>query len=156
MGLYKGNSKGLVFVICFRIAHFFTKNKVLYIIGCPVWIFYRFFFNWILGIDIHEKTKIGKNFVLWHGMGLVVNPNTVIGNNVTLRNNTTIGNAAHGGKCPVLCDGVSVGPNSVIIGDITLGENSIIGAGSVVVNDVKPNTIVAGNPAKLIRTRNKE
>lgn len=151
MGLYKGNSKGLVFIICFRVAHFFTNNKVLYIIGCPIWILYRFIFNWLMGIDIHERTLIGKSFVIWHGMGLVVNPSTVIGNNVTLRNNTTIGNAHRGGKSPVICDGVSIGPNCVIIGDITIGENAIIGAGSVVVKDVEPNTIVAGNPAREIK-----
>lgn len=153
MRQYKGNSKGLVFIICFRIAHFFTKNKVLYIIGCPIWILYRFIFNWLLGIDIHERTKIGKNFVIWHGMGLVVNPSTVIGNNVTLRNNTTIGNAHSGGKSPVLCDGVSVGPNCVIIGDISIGKNATIGAGSVVVKNVEPNVVVAGNPAKMIRVK---
>lgn len=151
MGLYSGNSKGLVFVVCFRIAHFFTQNIILYVIGCPIWILYRIVFNWLLGIDIHERTKIGKNFVIWHGMGLVVNPNTIIGNNVTLRNNTTIGNAHHGGKSPVICDGVSIGPNSVVIGDITIGENSIIGAGSVVVKNVDSYTVVAGNPAKIIK-----
>lgn len=153
MGQYKGNSKGLFFIICFRIAHFFTKNKVIYIIGCPVWILYRLIFNWLLGIDIHERTSIGKNFVIWHGMGLVVNPSTIICDNVTLRNNTTIGNAFRGGKSPVIGNGVSVGPNCCIIGDIKVGENSIIGAGSVVVNDVEPNTIVAGNPAKPLRIR---
>lgn len=151
MRQYKGNSKGLVFIICFRIAHFFTKNKVLYIIGCPIWILYRFIFNWLLGIDIHERTKIGKHFVIWHGMGLVVNPGTIIGNNVTLRNNTTIGNSHHGGKSPVICDGVSIGPNCSVIGDITIGANSVIGAGSVVVKNVEPNVVVAGNPAKVIR-----
>lgn len=153
MGLYKGNSKGLVFIVCFRIAHFFTMNKILYIIGFPVWIIYRIIFNWILGIDIHEKTRIGKNFVIWHGMGLVVNPSAIIGNNVTLRNNTTIGNAHRGGKSPIICDGVSIGPNCVLIGSITIGENAIVGAGSVVVKDVEANAIVAGNPAKLIRFR---
>ena len=151
MGIYKGNSKGLVFIVCFRIAHFFTTNTVLYIIGCPIWILYRFIFNWILGIDIHERTHIGRSFVIWHGVGLVVNPDTIIGNNVTLRNNTTIGNAHRGGKSPVLCDGVNIGPNCAVIGNITIGENSIIGAGSVVVKDVEPNTVVAGNPAIVIK-----
>lgn len=153
MGRYKGNSKGFFFIVCFRIAHFFTKNRFLYILGCPIWIIYRFIFNWVLGIDIHEGTKIGKNFVIWHGMGLVVNPSTIIGDDVTLRNNTTIGSAHSGGKSPVICNGVSVGPNCCIIGDITVGENSIIGAGSVVVKDVEPNMIVAGNPAKPLRVR---
>ena len=46
---------------------------------------------------------------------------------------------------------VSIGTSSTILGGIHIGENSIIGAGSVVINDVPPNVIVAGNPAKILR-----
>jgi acetyltransferase-like isoleucine patch superfamily enzyme len=47
--------------------------------------------------------------------------------------------------------GATIGSGSTILCNITIGENSIIGAGSVVTNDVQPNTIVAGNPAKFMR-----
>ncbi|MCH8902298.1 MAG: N-acetyltransferase [Bacteroidetes bacterium] len=50
----------------------------------------------------------------------------------------------------------SIGSGSVVLGNITIGENAIVGAGSVVTKDVEANTIVAGNPAKLIRTVNSE
>ena len=49
-------------------------------------------------------------------------------------------------------DNVSIGANVTIIGDIKIGNNVIIGAGSVVVKDVTDNCIVAGNPARVIRT----
>ena len=48
----------------------------------------------------------------------------------------------------------SIGSGSTILGNITIGENSIIGAGSVVAKDVPPNTIVAGNPARILRKIN--
>ena len=48
--------------------------------------------------------------------------------------------------------GASIGSNATILCGVTIGEGSIIGAGSVVVHDVPPNTVVAGNPAHLIRT----
>ena len=51
--------------------------------------------------------------------------------------------------------GASIGSNATILCGITIGENAIIGAGSVVTKDVPPKTIVAGNPAKTIRTINK-
>ena len=105
----------------------------------------------MLGIDIPDTTKLGKNFVLFHGHSLVINKDSVIGNNVVLRHSTTIGNAFKNGKSPILKDGVNVGSNSVIIGSITIGENSIIGAGSVVVSDVPANSIVVGNPAKVVK-----
>ncbi len=153
---YRGNSKGLFFIVCFRIAHFFTKNKLLYIIGCPVWILYRIIFNFILGVDISEGTKIGKKFILRHGMGLAVHPSTIIGNNVTLRHNTTIGNSVSGGGAPIIEDDVNVGANSVIIGEITIGKGATIGAGSVVIKDVPAYAVVVGNPARIVKINNNQ
>ena len=48
--------------------------------------------------------------------------------------------------------GASIGSNATIICGVTIGENALVGAGSVVTKDVAPNTVVAGNPAKLIKT----
>lgn len=153
---YRGNFKGLFFVVCYRFVHLFTYNKVLYIIASPVWILYRFIFRWMLGIDIPEKVTIGKNLRVCHGMGLIVNPSVIIGNNVKLHHNTTIGSAVVGGKSPVIGNNVTIGANCVVIGDIRIGDNSIVGAGSVVTKDVPPNAIVVGNLAKVLRFINNE
>jgi acetyltransferase-like isoleucine patch superfamily enzyme len=48
--------------------------------------------------------------------------------------------------------GASIGSNSTILSHVRIGENAIVGAGSVVTKDVPPNTIVAGNPAKIFRS----
>jgi acetyltransferase-like isoleucine patch superfamily enzyme len=48
--------------------------------------------------------------------------------------------------------GASIGSNATILCGITIGENSLVGAGSVVTRDVPPNTVVAGVPAKIIKT----
>ena len=48
--------------------------------------------------------------------------------------------------------GASIGSNATILAGLTIGENAIVGAGSVVVKDVPDNTIVAGNPANVLRT----
>lgn len=146
------NTKGLFFIICFRVTNLFTRNVVLKIIGIPIRLLYVFFIQWVLGIDISCKTFIGEGFVLFHGQGLIVNENVIIGKNVTLRHNTTIGNAASGGKCPVIEDGVNVGANCVIIGNVRIGKQSLIGAGSVVVKDVPANSVAVGNPAKVVNT----
>ena len=47
--------------------------------------------------------------------------------------------------------GASIGSGATILSNLTIGENAIVGAGSVVTRDVPPNTIVAGNPAKILR-----
>ena len=56
----------------------------------------------------------------------------------------------------VVKKGASIGSNCTILSHVTIGENAIIGAGSVVTKDVPPGTIVAGNPAKVLRTINKD
>lgn len=146
------NTKGEIFFFFFRLSHFFTKNLFLRVIGFPIRILFKIFFNWILGIDVPDTTIIGKGFNVYHGQGLVINSQTIIGNNVIVRQNTTIGNSHYNGGSPIIQDNVDIGANSVIIGEITIGSNSVIAAGSIVIRNVEPNTLVAGNPARFIKS----
>lgn len=52
-----------------------------------------------------------------------------------------------------VCRRASIGSNATILGGVTIGENALVGAGSVVTHDVPPNTVVAGNPARVRRMR---
>ena len=149
------NTKGLIFLITFKLSNFFTKNQIFKIIGFPIRIMYKIIIQWLLGIDINDTLRFGENFQVFHGQGLVIHSSTQIGNNVTVRQNTTIGVAKDGGKCPIIMDNVDIGANSVIIGDIIVGHNSIIAAGSIVVKDVPPFSLVGGNPARIIKSLNK-
>ncbi len=120
--------------------------------------FYILIVEWILGVELPWDTKIGSDLRLIHGVGLVVNNGTIIGNNCILRHSTTIGNkklsnGSYTGS-PKIGDNVEVGSNVVIIGPITIGNNAVIGAGSVVVKDVPEGAVVVGNPAKVIRVLN--
>lgn len=150
----KKNTKGKFFLTAFRISSFFSRNIVLKIIGFPIRFAYLIIFQWILGIDIPDKTKIGQGFQVYHGQSLIINEKTIIGNNVIVRHCTTIGNAKKNGGSPIIGDNVEIGSNSVIIGEITIGNNSIIAAGSVVNKNVPPNTIVGGNPFKILKKIN--
>lgn len=96
--------------------------------------------------------NIGQGIYLAHPFATIVNAKSV-GKNLTIRNNTTIGNKEDGNKesRPELGDNVTIGANVVVIGKIRIGNNVTIGAGSVVIKDVPDNAIVAGNPARVIR-----
>ncbi len=153
----KGNYKSLFVLIFFRISSIFgrsyTNNKFIFIFGSPIWILYRIIVDWVMGIEIPIHTKIGPGLILHHGQGLVLNAETIIGKNCLLRHNTTIGCKIENnlpGRSPIIQDNVDIGSNSVILGDIVVGSNANIGAGSVVIRNVKNNTVVAGNPAKVL------
>jgi serine acetyltransferase len=81
----------------------------------------------------------------------VINDRAVIGKNVILRHCTTIGVKKKDGGCPVIGNDVNIGSNVVILGDILIGDGAVVGAGSVVIKDVPPFAVVAGNPARVIR-----
>lgn len=145
------NTKGKIFLFFFKISNFFTKNKFRKIIGFPVRKLYMITVQWFMGIDISDTTVFGKGFKVFHGQGLIIHSDTKIGNNVTVRHNTTIGVARDDGKCPIIGNNVNIGANSVIIGEIEIGDNVIVAAGSIVIKSIPPNKIVAGNPAKIIK-----
>ncbi|MGZ0015667.1 serine acetyltransferase [Yeosuana sp. AK3] len=155
------NTKGRLIVVSYTITNYFrkrAKNKYTLILCSPIIIMHKLLTDIILGCEIPASIKIGGGFIMHHGRATVLNKNVVIGKNVTLKHNTTIGNKLSlEGKdlgSPIVEDNVLIEPHCIIIGPITIGKNSIIGAGSVVVKNVEPYSIVAGNPARLIRKIN--
>jgi len=110
-----------------------------------------------MGIDLPPCVMVGKGLQLFHGVGLVVHPDSVIGDGCILRHCTTIGaksGIGFGAEIPpVLGNHVDVGCNVVIIGPLSVGNYAVIGAGSVIVHDVPEYAVVCGNPGKVIGTR---
>lgn len=86
-----------------------------------------------------------------HTVGIVIGP-CVIGDNVTIYQNVTIGKRGigYGEVSPVIGDGVTIYAGAVVTGPIRIGNNAIIGANSVVLKDVPDGVVVAGVPAKVV------
>ena len=104
------------------------------------------------GIEIHPGAKIGHNFFIDHGMGVVIGETAIIGNNVMLYHGVTLGGVAmtKGKRHPTILDNVTIGAHAQVLGNIIIGENATIGAGAVVTHDVLTNQTVVGIPAKNI------
>ena len=145
-----GNTKGRIITLFFRIASYSSKNLLRRIIFFPYRVWYKIFVEWMMTIELPSRLQIGKGLRIFHGQALVINEQVKLGNNVTVRHSTTMGNKAAGSGYPVIGDNVDIGSNVCILGDITIGNNVTIGAGSIVVKSVPNGVTVAGNPAKVI------
>lgn len=103
------------------------------------------------GIQIPRNTRIGYGFYIGHGIGIVINGGTIIGNNVNISQFLSIG--TNKGTPAVIGDNVYIGPSVCIVEDVHIANNVTIGAGAVVVKNVPENATVAGVPAKVIHSK---
>ena len=87
-----------------------------------------------------------------HATGVVVGETAVIGENVSILQNVTLGGTgkAGGDRHPKIADGVLIGAGAKVLGNITVGHCSRVASGSVVLKDVPPEMTVAGVPAKVV------
>ncbi len=115
-------------------------------------------------VEIQKNARVGRNCkISSHTFiceGVIIEDEVFIGHGVVFINDT-YPRATTGGKLQTEDDwsveptvvrrGASIGSGATILANVTIGENAIVGAGSVVTADVAPNTIVAGNPARVLR-----
>ncbi|MBL0721289.1 MAG: serine O-acetyltransferase, partial [Sulfurovum sp.] len=104
-------------------------------------------------IDIHPAATIGERVFIDHGVGVVIGETTIIGNDVVIYQQVTLGgvNLVCGKRHPTIENNVVIGAGARILGDITIGKNSKVGANSVVIRDVPPDSTAIGIPARVIQ-----
>src|SRR6516165_8204534 len=102
--------------------------------------------RFLTGIEIHPGATIGRRFFNDHGMGVVIGETTVIGDDVLLYQNATLGGTGkeRGKRHPTLGNHVVVGTGAKILGDIQVGDYVKVGAGSVVIRSVPGYSTVVG------------
>jgi len=107
----------------------------------------------LTGVEIHPAARIGSDFFVDHGAGVVVGETAEIGDRVTLFQGVTLGGTgfATGKRHPTVEDNVTIGSGAKLLGPIRVGHGAKIGANSVVIHDVPPNSTVVGNPGHPVR-----
>lgn len=104
--------------------------------------------------DIPYTTKVGFGFYIGHGICIIINSGTIIGNNVNVSQFLNIGT---NNKTPaIIGNNVYIAPMTTIVEDVEIGFNAIVGAGAVVTKDVPANHTVAGVPAKIISDKSRK
>lgn len=149
--------KSTMLSLCNQKFNYFGENAEMragaYVIGCSnVYIGNRviirpncMFFG--EDADIPITIKIEDNVMMGSGVHIYVN-----NHRFDITNIPAIDQGYYPTKPVVLKNGCWIGANVIILPGVEIGENSVVGAGSVVTKSIMPRTVVAGNPAKLIRT----
>jgi len=104
-------------------------------------------------IDIHPAATLGRRVFIDHGVGVVIGETAVIGNDVIIYQQVTLGgvSTSKGKRHPTLGNNVVIGAGSKVLGNINIGENSKVGANSVVVKDVPADSTAIGIPARVLK-----
>jgi serine acetyltransferase len=146
------NWKGIIILLPYRIAHSVADlPNPFRQIGYIYLLFYKLLFEYVIGVEIHWRAKLGPGVIIYHGYGLVINCDTVIGAGVVLRHGITMGTVSIDSRAaPVIGDHVHIGAGAILLGGITVHDHARIGAGAVVTKDVPAGATVVGNPARIL------
>ena len=121
----------------YRISHFFWRRGFKLVA--------RIYSNWIrtvTGIEIHPAAIIGRRFFIDHGMGVVIGETAVIGDDVMIYHDVTLGSRTYksGKRHPTIGNEVVIGAGARVLGNVTIGHGARISANSVVLKDLPART----------------
>jgi serine O-acetyltransferase len=111
----------------------------------------------VTGVEIHPAARIGQDFFIDHGSGVVIGETAEIGDRVTLYQGVTLGGTGlvRGKRHPTVGDDVTIGSGAKLLGPVEIGDGAKVGANTVVISDVPPNSTVVGNPGHTVRVEGK-
>lgn len=154
-----GGGKNLILLPQFRFLfvkrkceYWRNKNKIIFAVYRTIYQRYKIKYM----MDIPARVNIGRGLRIEHIGGIVINPEAQLGENITMLNGVLIGAQNRGPKrgFPVIGNYVWIGTNAIIVGKIHIGNNVLIAPGAYVNFDVPDNSIVLGNPGKIIANSN--
>jgi len=129
-----------------------VRHGIVWVISSLTILFYRF-----MGIKIGKKTYVSINAHLDVRRGkIVIGDHVDIAKGACILSHMTGHKDEQGDRETVIEDNVKIFVNAVVLPGVRIGKNAIIGAGSVVMKDVPPNTVVLGNPARVVKQREPE
>jgi serine O-acetyltransferase len=107
----------------------------------------RIFANWIrtaTGIEIHPAASIGRRFFIDHGMGVVIGATAIIGDDVMVYHDVTLGarGIETGKRHPTIQNNVTIGAGARVLGNVTVGEGSRISANAVITKDLPARSML--------------
>jgi serine O-acetyltransferase len=112
-------------------------------------ILYKFI-QVITGIELPCEVVVGRNFRIDHFGGIIISGFATFGDNCVIRDGVTVGlRRVDDPVAPKIGDNVDIGTGAKVLGEITIGDNVVIGANAVVLEDVPPNSIAVGVPARI-------
>lgn len=135
-------------LIYHRIAHWLHKRKLFF----PARLVSQFS-RFVTGIEIHPGAVIGRGLFIDHGMGIVIGETSEVGDNCTIYHGVTLGGTGKdkGKRHPTIGNNVLIGAGAKLLGPIVVGDSAMIGAGSVVLDNVEPDTTVTGPKARVVK-----
>lgn len=138
---------GLHAVVFHRFNHWLWEHRLR--------LLARWFSQWarlLTGIEIHPGAQIGRRLFIDHGMGVVIGETSIVGDDVTLFQDVTLGGTGKekGKRHPTIGNHVVIGAGARVLGNILVGDNSRVGAGSVVLRDVPDNSTIVGVPGHIV------
>lgn len=143
----------LLFRTTFPIVLFYRLSnhriKAIKYISIPIYKLIRI----LTGVQIPRSAKIGKGLFLPHFGTIVLNKKAIYGEFLTIYQGVTVGakgEASEDSKNPTIGNKVRLSSGAIVLGNIHLGDNVTVGAGSVVVKNVSSNSVVVGNPARVL------
>lgn len=127
------------------------------LVRAPLSFFYKFLFKFaqtVTGIELPCETVVGSRFRIDHFGDIIISGDARFGDDVVIRNGVTIGLRRAGLRgSPKIGNRVDIGAGAKILGSIAIGDDTVIGANAVVLQDVPPNSIAIGIPAKIFPRR---